>query len=235
MNSGKALKLQARSMLIGKYSMFFMSLLMYFVCNLIAGAIPAAVFQGADIPVFNVVLRIVLSFMLLTLVNLVRVGFFRAVFCTCFEQDYAYRDIFFAFGDCRDQFLKIEMLISGIQSVISLIMMVFEHLSEKYSLDIWEYYGLYIVFSAVVVVLTLAATLRFSFAVYVVMEQPGISALAAIKASVALTRGVYFKYLFFRLSFAGYYILGYFSFMIGFLFVRPYIEVSSCLFYKSLR
>ena len=235
MISAKSIKAKARELLMGRYGYFALFILTYYICNLIASAIPSAVFSGEDIPFINIVLRFVLSFMLLILVNLIRIGIARAAFCTCYEKETSLRDIFYGFGENRDAFLKIEILLSAIQSFISLLFIVFDRLNAQYSFDIWEYMGLYIAFNALVVVLNLAVTLRFTFAIYVVMEQPGIGALAALRASLALTRGRYFKYLVFRLSFAGMYILGYCSFLVGFLYVLPYIEVSACLYYGEVR
>lgn len=229
----RTIKAKARSLMLGRYGSFAVFIILYYLCSLIAGLVPAAVFTGDDLAV-NVILRIVLSFLLLVLVNLLKVGISRAAYCTCYEKELTLRDIIYGFGESRDQFLKIEMILSAIQCVISLLSMILEHLNSIYSFDLWEYYGLYIAFSAVILVLNLAVTLRLTFAVYVVIEQPGIGAMAALRASLSLTKGRYFKYLFFRLSFAGMYALGYLSFMIGFLYVLPYIEVSVCLYYRSL-
>ena len=228
------LKSEARALMIGKYGFFATFILIYYVSSLIATAIPSAIFPGIDLPAVNMVLRFVLSFLLLVIVNLIKVGIARAAFGTVFEKETSLRDIFYAFGNDRDAFLKIEMLLSAIQSGISLLLVFFEHLNEVYSFDVWEYYGLYIVFSALILVLNLAVTLRLTFAVYVIMDQPGIGALPALRASLILTKRKYFRYLFFRLSFAGMYILGYLSMLIGFLYVLPYIETSVCLYYKGL-
>ena len=229
------IKSSARALLLGKYGFFTLFILVYYISSLLSTGIPAAIFPGTDIPAINIFLRFVLSFLLSVIVNLIRVGLQRLAWCTVFEKEASLRDIFYAFGSSRDAFLKIEMLLSAIQSGLSLLLLVFEHLNELYSFDIWEYYGLYIIFNALILVLNLAITLRLTFAVYVVMDQPGIGAGAALRASLILTKGRYFRYLLFRLSFAGMYALGYLSFLIGFLFVLPYIETSVCLYYKELR
>lgn len=235
MINASLIKTKARTLLFGKYGFFAVFILMYYACTLIANAIPSALFSGAEAPAVNVLLRLFLSFLLLILVNLIGIGVSRAAFCICFEKETSLRDVFYAFGENRDQFLKIEILLSAIQSGVSLLLMLFDQLNAVFSFDIWEYLGMYAAFNIVILILNLALSLRFTFAVYVVMEQPGISALAAIRASLALTRGRYLRYLLFRLSFAGMYALGYLSFLIGFLYVLPYIEVSTCLYYKDVR
>ncbi|MBP3244744.1 MAG: DUF975 family protein [Bacteroidaceae bacterium] len=69
---------------------------------------------------------------------------------------------------------------------------------------------------------------------YIVKDNPGIGADAAIHASRELMRGHKFDLFVLQLTFIGWYFLSYFTCGIGFLFLISYYQATEAAFYQSL-
>ena len=69
---------------------------------------------------------------------------------------------------------------------------------------------------------------------YIVKDNPGISADAAIQASQELMRGHKLDLFVLQLTFIGWFFLAYFTCGIGFLFVVSYYQATEAAFYQNL-
>ncbi|MBQ3875597.1 MAG: DUF975 family protein, partial [Bacteroidaceae bacterium] len=69
---------------------------------------------------------------------------------------------------------------------------------------------------------------------YIVKDNPGISADAAIEASRAMMKGHKFDLFYLHLTFLGWGILCLFTCGLGFLWLSPYILTAQADFYQSL-
>lgn len=101
---------------------------------------------------------------------------------------------------------------------------------------------LYIVSSILIFLWTLLliipgiiASLRYSMAYFIMHDNPGISALDAIRASKEMMHGYKGKLFLLMLSFIGWAILCVITFGIGYLWLGPYVYTSLAAFYEDLR
>lgn len=79
------------------------------------------------------------------------------------------------------------------------------------------------------------AILRYSMSYYIMVDNPGISGLEAIRRSKVMMKGHKGRLFYLWLSFLGWFIFGVFTFGLGFLYVAPYYEATKASFYEDLK
>lgn len=79
------------------------------------------------------------------------------------------------------------------------------------------------------------ASLRYSMAYYIMHDNPGISAMDAIRQSGEMMKGNKGKLFMLYLSFIGWGLLCVLTLGIGFLWLMPYMYTSLAAFYESLK
>jgi uncharacterized membrane protein len=79
------------------------------------------------------------------------------------------------------------------------------------------------------------AILRYSMAYYIMVDNPEIGALEAIRQSKEMMVGHKLRLFTLWLSFVGWFILGIITFGLGFLYAAPYYEASKANFYEDLK
>jgi len=79
------------------------------------------------------------------------------------------------------------------------------------------------------------AALRYSMAFYILNDNPGMSAMAALNQSKEMMEGHKGKLFLLGLSFIGWWILCILTLGIGFLWLTPYVELTMANFYEELK
>lgn len=79
------------------------------------------------------------------------------------------------------------------------------------------------------------AILRYSMAYYIMVDNPGISGLEALRRSKEMMRGHKTRLFLLWLSFLGWFIFGILTVGLGFLYVAPYYEATKASFYEDLK
>lgn len=92
-----------------------------------------------------------------------------------------------------------------------------------------------ILWSLLLIIPGIIASLRYSMAYYIMIDNPQLSAFEALNQSKLMMVG--FKFDLFRLwlSFLGWFILGIITLGIAFLWVNPYYETAKANFYQDLK
>ena len=99
-------------------------------------------------------------------------------------------------------------------------------------------FGLYIVMSIFIFLWTLLlivpgiiAAFRYSMCFYLLADHPEMGIMEALNESKRLMKGNKWKYFCMNISFIGWMILGCFTLGIGYLWLTPYMEVTTIAFY----
>ena len=79
------------------------------------------------------------------------------------------------------------------------------------------------------------AAISYSMAFFIMSDDPNIKAMDAINKSKKMMYGYKWKYFCLVLRFIGWILLGILSLGIGFLWIVPYIEISSAKFYEDVK
>lgn len=79
------------------------------------------------------------------------------------------------------------------------------------------------------------AALGYSMTYYIMLDHPEMSPLEAIKESKKIMNGHKLDYFILQLSFLGWAIVGIFTFGILWLWLIPYMNVTTCNFYNEIK
>ena len=79
------------------------------------------------------------------------------------------------------------------------------------------------------------AAISYSMAFFIQRDNPDMKAMEAIDASKKMMYGYKWKYFCLGLRFLGWFILGILSCGIGFLWILPYLYISTAKFYIDLK
>jgi uncharacterized membrane protein len=79
------------------------------------------------------------------------------------------------------------------------------------------------------------ASIRYSQAFYIMIDEPELTASEAINRSKEMMNGQKMKYFLLLLSFLGWYLLSILTLGIGLLWVIPYVYATQASFYEDLR
>ncbi len=223
------LKADTREFLIGKYNCFFGILVLYFLFTIAAGLVPMLFFTGIDL--LNMVMKLTSAFILSLLLSMASVGFIKASFNCVDGADFTAGDLFFAFKYSADQFMIISLLLTVIRLLCTSPLFILICCADSEEMSLPVYSALYIICAALSILLTMALSLGFIWAEYFLIEDLTLSAKAALKKSLAFSKGRLFEMFKMKISFIGMYILSVCSFFIGFLYVKPYMEVTFVKYY----
>ena len=91
-----------------------------------------------------------------------------------------------------------------------------------------------ILWSLLLIVPGIVASYSYAMAPYILLENPDMTALEALRASKELMRGHRWQLFCLSLSFFGWSLLCAFTLGIGSLFLRPYEEATFAVFYREL-
>ncbi|MFA6939758.1 MAG: DUF975 family protein [Clostridiaceae bacterium] len=123
----------------------------------------------------------------------------------------------------RDEEARIEDTFSGFRNFASAFLV--QLLSEIFIL-LW---------TLLLIIPGIIAALSYSMAVYILKDNPDISAMDAIRESKKLMDGEKGRLFVLGLSFLGWIIVGVITLGIGFLWITPYINAVMAAFYEELK
>lgn len=92
-----------------------------------------------------------------------------------------------------------------------------------------------ILWTLLLIIPGIIAFFRYSMAYYIMVDNPHLSALEAIRKSKEMMVGHKLRLFSLWLSFLGWFLLGIITFGLGFLYVAPYYEATKANFYEDLK
>jgi len=110
----------------------------------------------------------------------------------------------------------------------------FSHFLQTFLLHIIKYIFV-ILWLLLLIIPGIIAILRYSMAYYIMVDNPGISGMEAIRRSKEMMNGHKVRLFYMWLSFLGWFIFGIVTLGIGFLYVAPYYEATKASFYENLK
>lgn len=79
------------------------------------------------------------------------------------------------------------------------------------------------------------AAISYAMAYYIMVENPGMTAMEALSESKAMMRGHKMRFFGLWISFLGWFVLGFVTFGLAFIYVAPYYEATMTQFYLDLK
>ena len=222
----RAIKTKARIVLRGHYEIFALMVLLYGGIRLACILIPAFIFQRGN-PVFIMVMNIIVPYLFGLISSMFAIGITKAALSVSREGSLKFSDIIYAFTNQSNQFIKLEMILSGIATCLSLPAIFLYYFRTINVLGL-------ILLGLLASFISLLLTIKLRFARYVLIDQPGCTLTDALKESFFITNGNFLRILKLILSFIPMYLLGAASLATGFLVIMPYMETSYAVIYDEI-
>lgn len=148
----------------------------------------------------------------------------------CRGREYSIKNIFAAFKMNPDRFIIVSLFTTGVSLLVQVPSIILPFINPN--IDIYHTIIITYINSIIASIISMILSLFFNLAHFLLLDFPEIGALDSMKLSAALMRGNKWRYFYiFALSFFGWNILGVLSFGIGYLWITPYIHMTTTYFY----
>lgn len=230
-HSSAELKKFARIALKGNYGTMILTYIILEAIIFLA-LIVTSLFFGFNAGMTSLIIQLCIQFMLSFIWVIFGVGFAYQSMKVCRKEPISVVDLFYGFSHNPDRFIVLsllELLFAIALFAPAIIVLVITLIASPNLLfgALAIVFILYIAAAVLLVILTLALSLCF----YLIIDNPGMQAMDAIKTSWQLMKGNKGRMFYLSLSFLGLMLLAIFSFGIGFLWVVPYMNVTAAYFY----
>ena len=229
--SSAELKQLARETLKGKYGTFIGTNVIY---GLIVFAI-SLVIVFATIGMSTSTALIVqsgLQFIIAFVMVIFEAGLIYQAMQACREKPIGIKDLFYGFSHNPDRFIVISILTTLLALVFIIPSMAILVIGGALGAGVSEVMMvlgmlLYVAGAVFLIIVSLCVALCF----YLILDNPGMKSIEAIKTSWRLMKGHKGRYFYISLSFIGLLLLGVLSFGIALLWIIPYMNVTLAYFY----
>ena len=123
----------------------------------------------------------------------------------------------------RKEEAKLEMIFSGFKSFGNALLL---YLLRAIFVFLW---------SLLLFIPGIIASISYAMAYFIMSDDPNIGAMDAIDKSKKMMYGYKWKFFFLCCRFIGWFILGFLSLGIGFLWIIPYMNTSFAKFYEDVK
>ena len=228
--SSAELKSLARETLKGKYGTFIGTALIY---GLIASGASLVItlatigMRSYTYLIVQLCLQLILAFVWM----IFSVGFVHQAMKACRGEKIAVKDLFYGFSHNPDRYIVVSLLmvlIALIFMIPFIALFVIGGLLGGSVAGIMMIIGM--LFYIVGIVFLIILTLGLSLCYYLILDNPGMTAMESLKTSWQLMKGNKGRFFYLSLSFIGVSLLGVLS-IVGTLWVTPYINVTTAYFY----
>ena len=229
----RAIKTRARYLLRGHYTRLSFFILIHFLLGLLATFIPSAAFSDTSgLPLL--LGAEALAYLITVLVNMTDIGLTKATLSICRFEEYASGDLLYAYRNSRDAFLKIQMLLTAIQTAFNVPLLFLPKLTEGMNLNTYGYYLIYLGWIFLSTFLSMLVTVRLRFSILLLIDHPDETAGAVLAESLRITKGRFGYLVRLQLAFLGEYLLSIASMYIGFLLVNSYMRTANAICYEEI-
>lgn len=166
--------------------------------------------------------------------TLFMLGNTRICYLCCIGQEGKLGDLLYAFKNHPLRFIGLSlliMLLSLLGAVPGVFLMIYGQLIVTGGVGT----VLYLLGYALVFLLTIVVTLRYSMAIFVLLEEPHRKVGECIRLSKDMMDGNKMRMLKFQISFIGLLMLNYLTFGLGSLWITPYMTSANLCFYLSVK
>ncbi|PNV60285.1 hypothetical protein C0033_19775 [Clostridium sp. chh4-2] len=199
----------------------------------------AALFSGnsraSNAPVIIIIIiGVAILFASLVIEYMLMPGYINLYLNICKGRRYALGDLLFAFKNTPGKFLLISFIIIGLVVVMTgfnfLISMV-GMLTHSFVLNIVLDWGSMLL----IYVLMFLFYMNFGLTLYILVDEPQKGIMEALRESYRMMHGNRGRYFRLIISFIGWFLLGYLSIGLAFLWLVPYMGCTFTYFYMDIR
>lgn len=143
------------------------------------------------------------------------------------KQEFSIKDLLYVFHHNADRFLIVGLVISGISFITGMPVM-FMSLNAHIPISFILFFSLFDL------IVTVIVNLFLELSVYLLLDNPEMSAITSIKESIRLMKGNKGRSIYITLSFLPLMILSVFTCYIGLIWLIPYMNMTTANFYRDI-
>ena len=178
------------------------------------------------------VLSLIVSAIVSVIIGVFQIGLnFMFLNMAC-NQPFSSADIYYGFQNNADKSVKIAIVQAAVSIIPLLPYQIFMILFLNTHNTTW--YILTMLFLAIGLVIYVPCSLAISQSYYLILDFPDYSAKQLLETSCKIMKGHMGRLFYIQASFIPLMILGALSFMIGMLWVMPYMQMTQTLFFLDL-
>lgn len=230
--SSATLKALARGSLNGKYGTLISAYLLILVFSGVSNVIVTFLLDTQN--TLSLVTSQIVLYMISLLVSVILAGFRLMLLNIAREKQFSVSNLFFAFSHHPDRFLVVSLVLLLGQIVASLPFTFISYSARNSGTMSTEVLILSLVGTLAGSLATLLLSLFFGLAVYLLLDNIDMGAGEALKESLALMKGNKGRLFYINLSFLPLTFACLFTCYLGFLWLLPYMEMTSVYFYMDV-
>ena len=232
MKYAACVKTEARALLMGRHVPFVLYVLVAYLIGSLAASLPG-LFFGSTSSAPLMIAQYLITFLLNVLVSMIWAGIAVAAVEVLRGREPDMGCLFYTFRNQPDHFLVLELIFSLIRTVLQIPVFIATYYYAAGALNILQYLLISLLWPVASEVLYMLITMPLTLAIFLMIEDPSLTTRKALSMSIRCMKGKNSSLFFLYVSFAGMLLLGLASFMIGFLFVYPYLQLSLAIFYRD--
>lgn len=227
-------KLSARSALSGRWGTLIIAQVIVSAINLVAGNLTMMLFPGYD--GMSLILSQVFSFLISLVMCIFTAGLYYMYLNVARGREYSYKNLIYFFKNQPDKIIVASFVMAAIAWLTALPAGYYMYVTDpgttlEQQMAVMQ---TYLMISLGGIILNMLLTVPFTLT-YFILADENVSGFGALKRSMQLMRGKIGKYILLQLSFFPWYLLCLFTMGIGMIFLMPYIQMTSIMFYRDIK
>lgn len=234
MRSIRDLKLLAKKAMKGNTGWLVLAMVAYSILGFAGSLLTDMFFPGTEIS--SMILSQAFYFILTLLFGVFYAGVRYMYLKVARGQEYSMEDLIYFYKNNPDHVIVGTLVLAGIALAVAIPINIYTyHMEVGTTVEEQMNWALQTVaFMLLATVLTELFTLPFEMIYCLMADQPGMSGIEAIKGSVRLLRGKLGKLLLLKISFIPIMLLSVFTLYLSLLWIVPYMEMTTVMFYRDL-
>ncbi|MDO4648640.1 MAG: DUF975 family protein [Eubacteriales bacterium] len=228
-------KREAREAMRGHTGLLIASSVLISLLQFLAGTAAGYLFPGSD--VLQRVLAEVFSFALTLVLGLFSAGMYLLFLNVARGKEASVRDLFYYVNHQPDRIIVASFVLAFLAWLTALPASIYSyaHMNQVVdSQEMMQIYGTFFLLYLLGLCLNLVFTIPLTLVYYRLADDEVLSGIQALSQSVSWMKGHYGEFILLQLSFIPWVLVGVLTFYLAFLWVIPYMEMSSIEFYLSL-
>ena len=227
--SSANLKTLARESLNGNFGLPILANLIIVVLVILFSMLVTAFLDTSSIT--SMITNQILLYMLSLLIALCNAGYGKMLLNMNRRQPYTISNLFYVFSHNPDRFLVVNLLFLLVQILFGLPLDILSYTTSDIETSM-VFSMLTLLIQALV---NLIVSTFFGLANYLLLDNPDMGAIAALKESLCLMKGNKGRYLYIQFSFLPLYLASVFTCYIGMLWLIPYMQTTMALLHGCRR
>ena len=235
MTPTKELKKRAREALAEKMGTVILAFVVLIILSFGSGWISSVLFPENS--KLNVALGYVFSFIISILINVISAGMIYMYLNIARNKEYSLNDLFYFFKKYPDRVITATFVLAFINVLTMLPYTIYEYSlptdipDMNLLMEMAAKSGVLMIIGTVVYEII---TIPLEMTYYILADNPQTKGMDALKESIEMMRGNFWRYLLLKLSFVPLMLLSVFTFYIALLWIFPYMAMTEVMFYRDL-